>query len=289
MSFVNTRDVIGDLALADSIIDRTVTEIADDMVTGQIGAYSFYKCDTLTSVDFPNANSVGTRSFEKCTSLTTVNMPKLNFTLEFSFSGCTSLSVINMPLVDRILTSSFENCTSLTNAVFTSALYINGNAFKNCTNLINVDMPLIECITSYAFYSCIRLPKIFFPNVTEIEQYSFAGCTRLVSADFPLLTNIKGNQVFMNNYSLTTFILRSETICTLDNYNSFSNCYHILGTVDANYNPTGAKDGYIYVPSALIEDYKVATNWRTYATQFRALEDYTVDGTTTGALDETKI
>jgi hypothetical protein len=31
------------------------------------------------------------------------------------------------------------------------------------------------------------------------------------------------------------------------------------------------------------------TNWTTFSAQFRALEDYTVDGTTTGELDESKI
>lgn len=41
--------------------------------------------------------------------------------------------------------------------------------------------------------------------------------------------------------------------------------------------------------AALVDSYKAATNWSTYADQIRALEDYTVDGTTTGALDETKI
>lgn len=40
---------------------------------------------------------------------------------------------------------------------------------------------------------------------------------------------------------------------------------------------------------ALVDSYKAATNWSTYATQFRALEDYTVDGTITGELDSTKI
>ena len=56
-----------------------------------------------------------------------------------------------------------------------------------------------------------------------------------------------------------------------------------------------AGNGYIYVPRALLsdddetKDYRRATNWSTYAAQFRALEDYTVDGTTTGELDKTKI
>jgi len=34
------------------------------------------------------------------------------------------------------------------------------------------------------------------------------------------------------------------------------------------------KVGYIYVPKELIEDYKKATNWTTYANHFRAIEDY---------------
>jgi hypothetical protein len=83
--------------------------------------------------------------------------------------------------------------------------------------------------------------------------------------------------------------LRSETMCTLSNTNAFNYCYHILGTVNETYNPNGLKDGYIYVPRALVDTYKVATNWVTYADQFRALEDYTVDGTITGELDESKI
>ena len=51
----------------------------------------------------------------------------------------------------------------------------------------------------------------------------------------------------------------------------------------------GTDSCYIYVPRALINDYKAATNWAQYADKFRALEDYTVDGTTTGELDPTKI
>ena len=52
--------------------------------------------------------------------------------------------------------------------------------------------------------------------------------------------------------------------------------------------PIKSGNGYIYVPFALIEQYKAATNWSTYAAQFRALEDYTVDGTITGGLDPAK-
>ena len=86
-----------------------------------------------------------------------------------------------------------------------------------------------------------------------------------------------------------------QVCVSLSNSSMFDTCYHISGKVSSTYNPTGAKDGYIYVPRALLsdtdetKDYRRATNWSTFATQFRALEDYTVDGTTTGELDPNKI
>ena len=62
---------------------------------------------------------------------------------------------------------------------------------------------------------------------------------------------------------LETVILRkSDGICTLQVTNALS------GTPIAN------GTGYVYVPSALVEEYKSATNWSTYAEQIRAIEDY---------------
>jgi hypothetical protein len=69
-------------------------------------------------------------------------------------------------------------------------------------------------------------------------------------------------------------------MCTLANTSAFSNCNHFHGTVNSQYNPDGLKDGYIYVPKALLSDedetmdYRRATNWSTFASQFRAIEDY---------------
>jgi hypothetical protein len=53
--------------------------------------------------------------------------------------------------------------------------------------------------------------------------------------------------------------------------------------------PIESGTGYIYVPAALIDSYKTETNWSAFAAQYRALEDYTVDGTVTGEMDESKI
>lgn len=98
-----------------------------------------------------------------------------------------------------------------------------------------------------------------------------------------------GSGAFRGGYRLTAVILCGDTVCELANTNAFANCLHYHGTYNKTYNPDSLKDGYIYVPRALVEQYKVATNWTTLASQFRALEDYTVDGTITGELDESKI
>lgn len=134
----------------------------------------------------------------------------------------------------------------------------------------------VTSIRDSAFADCTALTSVNFPVATSINFRAFDGCTRLTTVDFPAVTSIS-SQVFQSCSQLKSLILRSETAATLNNSSAFSGSGVSSGT------------GYIYVPKALIEGYKTATNWSAYASQFRALEDYTVDGTITGALDETKI
>lgn len=112
--------------------------------------------------------------------------------------------------------------------------------------------------------------------VTSIGDFVFRGCSALTTADFMAATSISSS-AFSNCSVLTALILRSETMCTLSNTNVFNN------------TPIKSGTGYIYVPRALVDSYKAASNWSTFANQIRAIEDYTVDGTITGALDSTKI
>lgn len=183
---------------------------------------------------------------------------------------------------------AFYTYTSLTTVDFPLATSIGNNSFYDCSSLTTVDFPLATIINTNAFCDCSRLITVDFPSVWNIGTTAFKYCTRLTTVDFSAVTTI-GSSAFAGCTSLITVILRSEILCSLNKVNAFENCYHFHGTVDETYNPDGLKDGYIYVPKALIEDYKVATNWSNFATQFRALEDYTVDGTITGELDESKI
>ena len=139
----------------------------------------------------------------------------------------------------------------------------------------SLTMKDVTYIGTQAFQGCANLTSVDFPAATLIDNQVFFNCTGLTSVDLPAAITV-GNKVFEKCSNLTALILRNTELVTA--YSS------VLDDT-----PVDSGTGYIYVPKALIEDYKVATNWSTYASQFRAIEDYTVDGTITGALDESKI
>lgn len=247
--FVNTIDVLGDDAVVDSIINRTITEFKDDKVSN-VGKYAFAQCQALTEVDVPAATKLWDAAFQYCTSLKTINAPlcaELG-AQAFQYAGVES---VNFPLVTLFGSSVFAQCKSLKSANFPSAPDVASNLFNNCTELETVRFPLATVIGNNAFDRCSSLAKIDCPHITRIKSGAFSYCTALKS-----------------------LVLRSGTVCTLDAVAILSTCPIADGT------------GYIYVPAALIDSYKAAANWSTYANQFRSLEEWTVDGTVTGELSD---
>lgn len=157
---------------------------------------------------------------------------------------------------------------------------LGGNAFHGCGKLTIVNLPNLQSIRDAAFRNCSSLKSMVFPSLTAYNGEGngiFSGCSALTTVDFHLSVSFS-QYAFFGAKALTALILRGSTVCS-------------LGGTGANAVGTKIADGtgYIYVPGALVDSYKAATNWSTYANQFRALEDYTVDGTTTGELDTTKI
>ena len=164
---------------------------------------------------------------------------------------------------------------SITEISSSSATSIGDSAFQDCSSLTTADFPVATSIGSYAFQGCSSLTTANFPVATSIGSYAFYSCSAFTTADFPVATSI-GSSAFRTCSKLKSLLLRGNNVCTL-NKNVFVS------------TPISSGTGYIYVPSALIEQYKTTHNWSTYASQFRALEDYTVDGTIPGELDPAKI
>lgn len=196
----------------------------------------------------------------------------------YAFTYCTSITSAEFPNIIDVPTYAFSYCSNLTTANFPNAKTLSAQAFYSCRKLNNINFPLLQTINSQAFGYCDALKTASFPLLTRLNGYAFYS-DRALTKVF-LNANVAGSMAskeFYNCISLTALVIRSEQAWTLSNVDSFT------GT------PIASGTGYIYVPSALVETYKTATKWSTYATQFRALENYTVDGTITGALDETKI
>lgn len=153
---------------------------------------------------------------------------------------------------------------------------LGSGVFYRCTALKSLECSSVKTIDYMTCLGCTALKVLSLPSLTYVGNQSFTDCISLTSLDFNELENIHYHS-FYGCSKLTTLIIRASNVCSSQYSSNFTN------------TPIASGTGYIYVPSALVDSYKTATNWSVYADQFRALEDYTVDGTTTGELDESKI
>lgn len=255
---INPQDFTSEILSMASGEGYNVDDIASKLVTGElyfatntIGAYSFYGNTGITSVDAPNATSIGTYAFYNIANITTINTPNATSIGNYAFTA------------PKVASIDFPLCTS-----------IGTNCFTNCPTITSINLPELTAVGSSSF-NYIGVVRLVLPKATSVGNSALTNSKTLTYVDLPECKSIV-NYGLRNNSKLDTLILRSTTMCTLSNY-------ALNSTAIAN------KKGYIYVPRDLIESYTVATNWSKMATQFRALEDYTVDGTINGELDTEKI
>ena len=158
--------------------------------------------------------------------------------------------------------------THLVTVNMPNVIRLNNGVFYNCTSLQNVNLPKVAMLSGgNAFYHNTSLSQIELPMCSSIAIRSFEGCTSLRRVDIGKNNTTDGvdigTNVFLNCSILSAFIIRlTYGVGSLSNTNAFS------GT------PIESGTGYIYVPSALINTYKTASNWSTFQAQFRAIEDY---------------
>lgn len=140
-----------------------------------------------------------------------------------------------------------------------------------------IDIPLATSIANNAFRAVTTLKTLTAPSATSTASEAVRNCTSLTYVDLPKCASF-GTYTFYDCSNLKTLILRkTDKICTMSNVNVLTN------------TAIAAGNGYIYVPSALYDSYASGSNWVTYSSQLRRLEDYTIDGTVTGELDPDKI
>lgn len=171
--------------------------------------------------------------------------------------------------VEEIGSYAFYYYKTLVSVDFPNVKNFTGsNNFQACESLETINFPKLESAGGgNAFRQCIALKRAVFPRLKN-PGIALDGCTSLEFVDMgkevavdelPSIPHI-GN--FKNDSALVTLVLRYQKKVFLTSVDKFS------GT------PIKSGTGYIYVPSALIDNYRSDTNWVTFAEQFRAIEDY---------------
>ena len=129
--FINTIDALGDDAVVDGIIKRTITEFKDDRITA-VGKSAFKKCANLVTVDIPSAVTITYDSFNGCAALANLNIPAVTRIEPYNaFSGCKALPKVVLPACSYIGQGAFSFCFALevVDCAVTDSLYIGNSAF----------------------------------------------------------------------------------------------------------------------------------------------------------------
>ena len=157
--------------------------------------------------------------------------------------------------MDGILT---RRATTISNDRIT---YLGIEVFRNYDSLAVADFPNVTSTGVNVFYACYALHTVNLPSLISINSNAFAYSSLLKRLDFPSVESISGG-AFSGCSRLVTLILRkADAVCTLANVSAFS------GT------PIAKSTGFVYVPDDLVERYKAATNWSTYASQIKPISE----------------
>ena len=238
------------VAVADAVREKTETSDAltlDEMPSaisgiktgGDIKAFVKSLCEkTLTECDNEAITKVG----------------------DYAFYDIRTLTVLNIPNVESIGASAFMRCTGIKAIDLPKCKTIGSSAFASCNGVRSINVPVLESVQTGTFNSCTFATEINCPMVKSIANQGFYYASGLSRFDFLQLESIATHA--FNQTKTATLIIRTPSVCSLANTNAFLNSPIVRG------------EGYIYVPKSLVESYKSATNWATYANQIRAIEDY---------------
>ena len=209
-----------------------------------IKQYAFYEKTDMVLTELPNnITSIGKYAFYKCTNLALTELPYQLIDIPSScFQQCTKLALTKLPDgITKIGNKAFDSCSNMELTELPSGLItIDTYAFQHCTKLKIREIPVgVVLISAYAFYNNEELTSLrFLGEVRTIGDRTFYSCSNLTEIIFPNITAVPS--VYPYSFALT---------------------------------PIANGTGYIYVPDDLVDSFKTATNWSTYADQIKPISE----------------
>lgn len=245
-----TRIYYGDLAslinlTSDKIIEGKKVLNVEGTAESEVAAFAKGIVERVNITKIPEGiTKIGIYAFADCTDLTATELPKEIVSIaDYGFIRCSKLALTKLP--EKLET-------------------IGSWAFKGCKKLALTELP--ESLTTIAFEcfaDCINLTITKLPQkITLINSYIFSGCTGITELTCEGAVKTIDRNGLYNCSNLVKFAMPNITaIPALKDINAFQK------------TPIAEGTGYIYVPDNLVESFKTAEKWSTYANQIKSINE----------------
>lgn len=205
------------------------------------------------------------------------------------------------------MSSMFYNCTSLisivglnklntSNCRMMNSMFANLYDYTSKLDLSNFDTSKVSVMDMMFQNSSFNEVDIssFNTESTTTMQNMFSGCTNLESIDVSSFDTSVVNRmdgmflgcIKLEEIDISSFTTTSRLNTSLGTSSMFSNCTKLKKIIINNPNlfimtntdmlintPIARGEGYVYVPDNMVETYKAAENWSTYANQIKGISE----------------
>ena len=207
------------------------------------GYYRPYQDNKYAIWDFPKVTKMWSHAFCNTQGINTLNFPILTSVEEHTFSN-TGIVNLNIPNLESCYKGFISNSNVKTLSFpKLSNVRGSGNSLgQNLENLTTLELGLTNNSYFWLVSNAPDLTKVTLPQFNYVSNAMFKNCS-----------NIK-----------TIVLSNPSNVCTL------SNASYLPTQITNTANTTS----YVYVPQALLTNYKTATNWASFSSKIRAIEDY---------------
>ena len=161
-----------------------------------------------------------------------------------------TIGAIDDTSITRLRDGAFDQCKVMPTVYLPNVIHTGSGAFRDCYALTYAKVGPDEGTTQ----SSAGASAEYFMNCTNLE---------VVDLGINFKSSGLGYSFSQGAYKLATLVLRAPEVQGLPSVATFG-----------EHSPIREGTGLIYVPDNLVDAYKAATNWSTFASQIKPLSEY---------------